>query len=117
MTFKDLIPILLQVSMAFIVFALALDSTTPVIKDLLNKPGLILRSLLAMNVIVPCSQWRSPLVQFDHQSRLRSSPSPCHRYLRLFRARKPGQAAARPIFSAIGFAALVSILTYHWRSM
>jgi len=35
------------------VFAVALGATTPVIKDLRSKPGLILRSLIAMNVIMP----------------------------------------------------------------
>jgi BASS family bile acid:Na+ symporter len=53
MTFKELIPILLQASMALIVFAVALGATTPVIQDLRRKPGLILRSLIAMNVIMP----------------------------------------------------------------
>ena len=53
MTFKELIPLTLQTSVALIVFSIALQANPRDITYLLRRPGLLFRSLFAMNVITP----------------------------------------------------------------
>src|SRR5882672_11960266 len=53
MNIAKLIPIAVQLSMAFIIFSVALHATFRDCTYLLHKPWLLVRSLLAMNVIMP----------------------------------------------------------------
>lgn len=53
MTLQQLIGLAIQLSMALIVFAVALHSPGRNVVHLLREPGLLLRSLLAMNVLMP----------------------------------------------------------------
>ena len=53
MTLAQLIPIVIQISMALILFCVGLHARLEDITSLWSKPGLLLRSLLAMNVVMP----------------------------------------------------------------
>jgi BASS family bile acid:Na+ symporter len=53
MTAAKLIALGVQISMAIIVFCVALRAHTQYMADLLRNPSLLLRSLLAMNVLLP----------------------------------------------------------------
>jgi BASS family bile acid:Na+ symporter len=53
MNLAQLVPIALSVSIALIVFSVALQTPPGSVAPLLKQPGLILRSLLAMNVVMP----------------------------------------------------------------
>ena len=53
MTLAKLIPLALQSSIAILLFCIALKSSFRDITRLLDKPGLLGRSFLAMNVIMP----------------------------------------------------------------
>ena len=53
MTLAQLIVIALQTSIALIVLSIALDARLDDITSLLRRPGLLARSLLAMNVVMP----------------------------------------------------------------
>ena len=53
MNLAQLIPILLQISIALIVFAVGLQAKRGDLTYLLRNPSLLLRSVLAMNVIMP----------------------------------------------------------------
>jgi len=53
MTLAQLIPLAVQGSISLIVFAVALNASFDEIAYLLHKPGLLVRSLLAMNVVMP----------------------------------------------------------------
>src|SRR6478609_5667984 len=53
MTLAKLIPLALQSSIAILLFCIALKSSFRDITRLLDKPGLLARSFLAMNVIMP----------------------------------------------------------------
>ena len=53
MTLAHLIPIAIQLSMVIIIFSVGLHARFDDITDLLHKPGLLFRSLLAMNVVMP----------------------------------------------------------------
>ena len=53
MTLAQLIPIVIQISMALILFCVGLHARFEDITFLWRKPGLLLRSLLAMNVVMP----------------------------------------------------------------
>src|SRR5262245_53380949 len=67
MTLKALLPLILQLSIALIVFGIALHSTMRDIADLFQKPGLFLRSMLAMFVVMPLFAIAlAKLFNFDH---------------------------------------------------
>src|SRR4029434_8075516 len=53
MTLAQLIPLALQSSIAILLFCIAVKSSWRDIKLLLDRPGLLGRSFLAMNVIMP----------------------------------------------------------------
>lgn len=53
MTIAQFIPLAIQISMALIMFCVALNANPRDITVLLRNPGLLARSLLAMNVIMP----------------------------------------------------------------
>lgn len=53
MTVAELIPLAISVSMALIVFALGMHAKARDIAYLFRRPGLLLRSLIAMNVVMP----------------------------------------------------------------
>lgn len=53
MTLAKLIPLALQSSIAILMFCIALDASLRDLTHLLRRPGLLVRSLLAMNVIMP----------------------------------------------------------------
>src|SRR5262245_16160574 len=53
MSLAQLIPLVLQISIALIVFCVALQATQGDITYLLRRPSLLVRSLLAMNVVMP----------------------------------------------------------------
>jgi BASS family bile acid:Na+ symporter len=53
MTLAHLIPIAIQLSMAIILFCVGLHARLEDLTYLLQRPGLLLRSLLAMNLIMP----------------------------------------------------------------
>lgn len=53
MTAMKMIMLAINISMALIVFCLALNTQKGDLVSLLRKPGLLLRSLLAMNVVMP----------------------------------------------------------------
>lgn len=53
MTLAQIIPLAIQLSIGLIVFAIALKARFSDLTDLLQKPGLLARSLLAMFVIMP----------------------------------------------------------------
>jgi len=53
MTIAQLVPLLLQLSIAAVVIGLALEAGDGDLQSLLRRPGLFLRSVLAMNVLVP----------------------------------------------------------------
>jgi BASS family bile acid:Na+ symporter len=53
MTATQMIMIAINISMAIIVFCLALKTQKGDIVSLLRRPGLLLRSLLAMNIVMP----------------------------------------------------------------
>src|SRR5262245_48681196 len=53
MTLTKLIIAVIQISMILTVFCVALNASPRDITYLLRKPGLLVRSLLAMNVIMP----------------------------------------------------------------
>jgi bile acid:Na+ symporter, BASS family len=52
MTLAELIPLAINVSMALIVFALGLNATLSDATSLLRQPGLLVRSILSMNVVM-----------------------------------------------------------------
>jgi BASS family bile acid:Na+ symporter len=52
-TLAQLVPLLLQLSIAAIVVSLGLESQDGDLKSLVRRPGLFIRSVLAMNVLVP----------------------------------------------------------------
>ncbi len=53
MTIASLLPIALQLSMALIIFCVALDARFPDLTFLWRRPGLLARSLIAMLVVMP----------------------------------------------------------------
>lgn len=53
MTIAQLVPLAISVSMGLIVFALGMHARIPDIAYLFRRPGLLLRSLVAMNVVMP----------------------------------------------------------------
>jgi BASS family bile acid:Na+ symporter len=53
MTIAQLIPIVLQISVALVVFCVALHASPGDLSYLLRRPGLLVRSVLAMNVVMP----------------------------------------------------------------
>ena len=53
MTLAQLIPVLLQVSVGLVVIGLGLETTPGDLTYLLRRPSLLLRSVLAMNVVAP----------------------------------------------------------------
>jgi BASS family bile acid:Na+ symporter len=53
MTLAQLIPLAMQASIALIVFSIGLDARFQDLADVLHRPGLLLRSLLAMFVVMP----------------------------------------------------------------
>lgn len=53
MTLAQLIPLVFQVSMGLVVFSLALRANAGDLAYLLRRPGLLLRSLVAMSVLMP----------------------------------------------------------------
>jgi BASS family bile acid:Na+ symporter len=53
MTLAQLIPIVLQISIALIVFSVALQASPGDVTYLLRRPSLLVRSLLAMNIVLP----------------------------------------------------------------
>jgi BASS family bile acid:Na+ symporter len=53
MTFAQLIPAILGLSVAAIVFAIALEADHGTVRSLLRRPGLLARSLIAMFVVAP----------------------------------------------------------------
>ena len=53
MTLAQLIPLLLQVSVGLVVFAVGLQSAPGDLTYLLRRPGLLVRSVLSMNVVMP----------------------------------------------------------------
>lgn len=53
MTAVQLIPLAIQLSMALIMFCVALNADMRDVMHLLRNPGLLVRSLLAMNIIMP----------------------------------------------------------------
>jgi BASS family bile acid:Na+ symporter len=52
-TVAQLIPLVAQVSMALIMFAVGLEGSFDEVGYLLRRPGLLVRSLLAMNIVMP----------------------------------------------------------------
>ena len=52
-TIEQLIPLGLQVSMGLIMFCVALRANLRNVGYLVQRPGLLVRSLLAMNVLMP----------------------------------------------------------------
>jgi BASS family bile acid:Na+ symporter len=53
MTLAKLIPIAIQLSMAIVIFCVALNAHVDDVASLLRKPGLLVRSLVAMLVVMP----------------------------------------------------------------
>src|SRR5262245_17628179 len=53
MSLAQLIPLALQVSIGLIVFSLALQAQPGDLVSLWRRPGLLFRSLLSMNVVMP----------------------------------------------------------------
>lgn len=53
MTFAHLLPLAVQLSMALIIFAVGLGVEPGEVKRLLDRPGLLLRAVIAMNVAMP----------------------------------------------------------------
>jgi bile acid:Na+ symporter, BASS family len=53
MTIEQLIPVVFQISMGLIMFCVALRANLRNVGYLIERPGLLVRSLLAMNVIMP----------------------------------------------------------------
>src|SRR5262245_16078939 len=53
MTLAQLVPIVLQISVGLVVFSIGLQAQRGDLSYLLRNPAMLVRSLLAMNVIMP----------------------------------------------------------------
>ena len=77
MNLAHLIPIAVKVSMWLIVFSVALHASLQDVGYLLRRPGLLVRSLLAMNVVMPlvAAGWRSSTTKALTTNRSGASPN------------------------------------------
>ena len=53
MTHKDIVILIVQMSVSLIVFSVALEASAREVTLLLRKPGLLIRSLFCMNIVMP----------------------------------------------------------------